>query len=118
MTSTDILSRSGRLAPSRSYATPERMRWLMHVDILPEDVTALERVQLPAERTPALVYIAGMARSSRRVMHNGLAIAVAVLTVGADGWAPEVFPWWALRFAHTHALRAILREEYSASTGN
>ena len=65
---------------------------------------------------PAAVYLAGVARGSRRTLRQSLdAIA---------GWASGgvhdalTFPWHALRYEHTAAVRAMLAERYAIRTAN
>jgi hypothetical protein len=61
--------------------TPFQSEWLVHIDILPSDVAELTPTTLPADRTPALAYLSGMTTRSRRVMYDGLSIAVSILTM-------------------------------------
>lgn len=70
----------------------------------------------PLDQQPAAVYLASMAEGSRRTMREALNTIAAMLTNGqADALA---FPWGALQFQHTAAIRAQLAEKYSAATAN
>jgi len=71
---------------------------------------------LPSDRTPALVYLAGLAPGARRTMRQALNAMAAELTGGACDAAS--CPWPALRFSHTAALRAGLAERYAPATAN
>lgn len=79
---------------------------------------------LPADRNPALVYLAGLTSArSRRVQAIALT-TLARLLLGPDGAAlpPDAaarLPWWELRYQHTQALRARLIEAgYAPATIN
>ena len=74
------------------------------------------RVGAPADQNPALVYLAGLAAGSRRTMGQALDVIAGILTAGACD--RSTMPWGALRFQHTQAVRAALREQYSAATAN
>lgn len=71
---------------------------------------------LPSDRTPALVYLAGLAPGARRTMRGALDAMAAELTGGTCDAAS--CPWAGLRFSHTAALRAILAERYAPATAN
>src|SRR3954470_18774556 len=100
--------------------TTFQREWLaLHIDILPSDVAELIPMTLSADRTPELVYLSSMTKRSRRVMYDGLSIAVSILTMAHDlHFTPDDFPRWQLRFQHLNAVRAILLETHSLSTGN
>jgi hypothetical protein len=92
---------------------------LVHIDILPADVADLTPISLSADRTPALVYLSAMSKRSRRVMLDGLRVACEIITLANPlRFDALTFPWWQLRFQHLNALRAILLETHSLSTGN
>jgi hypothetical protein len=70
----------------------------------------------PADRYPALVYLARLATGSRRTMRQSLDVVAGLLT---DGEADhETFPWEQLRYQHTAAVRAVLQEQYAPATAN
>lgn len=71
---------------------------------------------LPKDKTPALVYLAGLAPGARRTMRQALDAMAAELTGGACD--AVTCPWAALRFEHTSALRALLAERYAPATAN
>lgn len=71
---------------------------------------------LPSDKTPALVYLAGLAPGARRTMRQALDTMAAELTGGACN--ATSCPWPALRFSHTAALRASLAERYAPATAN
>jgi integrase/recombinase XerD len=65
---------------------------------------------------PLAVYLARLAPGSRRTQAQALHAMAALVTGGAlDGWA---LPWGQLRYAHTHALRALLADRYAPATAN
>lgn len=67
--------------------------WLVHIDILPNDVSELVPFTLSADRTPALVYLSAMSKRSRRVMMDGLRIATEIITFGHTlHFDPLTFP--------------------------
>ena len=68
-----------------------------------------------ADRNPALVYLASLAESSRRPQRQSLATIAALVQPGA---AFDLFPWGALRYQHTQAIRTGLAARYSATTAN
>jgi site-specific recombinase XerD len=76
------------------------------------------------ERNPAAVYLAHLAPSSRRVMHDALDTLASVLTNGqADALTCA---WPAVRYQHSAALRAhlltqpspVTRQPYAPATAN
>ncbi|HEY5868383.1 MAG TPA: integrase, partial [Candidatus Tectomicrobia bacterium] len=69
---------------------------------------------IPADRNPALVYLASLAAGSRRTMRQALNVVAEILTVGRCDLV--TLPWSALRFQHTQAVRAALQERYNAAT--
>lgn len=77
-----------------------------------------------ADRNPALVYLAGLAPSSRRPQAQSLnAIAATlgdqkVLLDGGKEITYQFVKWGALRYQHTQAIRAQLAEGYGATTAN
>lgn len=71
---------------------------------------------MPADRNPALVYLASLAAGSRRTMRQALDTMAAILTTG--GCDHTTLPWGALRFQHTQAIRSALQERYEAATAN
>jgi len=98
----------------------------------PAATTALARPALPADRHPALVYLAQLSPGSRRTMRTALNTIATLL-----GTPPVVEEWvtasgrsrrtdqtllycdWAsLRYQHTQALRALLAERYKPATAN
>jgi site-specific recombinase XerD len=70
-----------------------------------------------ADQHPAAVYLAGLASGSRPAMRGALKI-VAEIASGDRDMEIAHFPWAALRFQHTAALRAELADRYSHSTAN
>ncbi len=72
------------------------------------------------DQRPSAVYLAGLARSSRRTMGQALNAMAMVLSQETDSTAVchMDVPWHLLRFQHTAALRSHLAERYSFSTAN
>ena len=77
-----------------------------------------ELIALPVDRPdrdPARVYLAGLAAGSRRTMAQALD-QVARIASGGQRKAEDL-PWAALRYEHTQAIRAALRDLISPRTG-
>lgn len=71
---------------------------------------------LPADRSPALVYLARLAPGSRRAMRGALDTIASILTGGlADALSVD---WSSIRYQHTQAIRTRLAERYSPATCN
>src|SRR5579871_5700278 len=71
----------------------------------------------PADQNPAAVYLASLgSNQSRRTMRAALDTIAGVLSNGQD--TITTFPWGALRFQHTQAVRAALSEKYAPATAN
>ena len=96
----------------------------------PKPTTALLRSPLPADRHPALVYLAQLSPGSRRTMRAALNTIAELL-----GVAPVIHEtsstrgrrvvetllycdWASLRYPHTLALRTLLAERYQVATAN
>src|ERR1035441_3937561 len=77
-------------------------------------VATLAAVQ--ADRHPALVYLARLGAASRRTMRGALDTIAAIASGGKAN--AQGFPWWALRYQHTAAIRAALAERYRPATTN
>jgi site-specific recombinase XerD len=71
---------------------------------------------LPPDRHPAHVYIARLGAGSKRTMTEALNTIARLLSSGRANI--ESFPWAALRYQHTAAIRAALMEKYKPSTAN
>jgi len=71
----------------------------------------------PADHNPARVYLASLGSpAAKRTMHQALAVSAEILTQGALDL--EDLPWGTLRFQHTAALQAALRQRYTAAGAN
>jgi len=70
---------------------------------------------VPADRHPALVYLARLAPGSRRTMAGALDTMADMLAPGHDH---ESFPWEAVGYQHSAALRSVLAERYAPATAN
>lgn len=80
-----------------------------------QDSLSPPRLAPGTESHPATVYIAGLAPGSRRTMLAALNTLAA--RIHPDQTAMTL-PWEKLRFQHTAALRAQLRDHYAATTAN
>ncbi|MGH7476575.1 MAG: tyrosine-type recombinase/integrase [Longimicrobiales bacterium] len=70
----------------------------------------------PADRHPALVYLARLSATSRPTMQAALDLVARLTSQGrANHWT---LPWAQLRYQHTAAVRAILAERYAPATAN
>jgi site-specific recombinase XerD len=70
----------------------------------------------PLDRNPAAVYLAGLGSgASRRTMRQALDRIARLVDSETDAL---MFPWAALRFQHTAAIRARLKNQYAAATAN
>ena len=84
-------------------------------EIVPQDVATLAALS-SVDQHPVAVYLASLAPGSRRTMRNALMI---IAELASDGTHTEItFPWAALRYQHTAAIRAALRERYAPATAN
>lgn len=86
------------------------------VSLARSETVALAVAELPADRHPALVYLARLAPGSRPTMRNALT-RISRLLVGADV-SPFALDWAALRYPHTAAIRARLAETCAPATAN
>lgn len=67
------------------------------------------------DHDPVRVYLAGLAPASRRTMAQALDQIARIASNGQVG--AEELPWAALRYEHTRAIRAALRDLISPRTG-
>lgn len=75
-----------------------------------------QTIDRPVAENPARVYIASLeSAASKRAMTRALAAIVEVAAPAAD---LDTFPWPALRYQHTQAIRARLAERFDAATVN
>lgn len=86
----------------------------MIIEIRPDE-RLLPELSRPASEQPALVYLAGLSKSSQRSMWGALRVVSAIITAGEC--TPITIPWHLLRRQHVNAVRAILIENYSPATG-
>ena len=71
---------------------------------------------LPADRDPAVVYLARLAPGSRRTMRQALDTVANILSSGHED--SQTLAWAALRYQHTQAVRTALAERYAPATAN
>jgi len=107
---------------------PESARIVMEAS--PAATMALVRAPLPADRHPALVYLAQLSPGSRRTMRTALntiaellGVAPVVQETSSSRGRREVetllyCDWASLRYPHTLALRTLLAERYKPATAN
>jgi site-specific recombinase XerD len=72
--------------------------------------------ELPADRDPVKVYLAGLAACSRRHMESSLAV-LARLLMGRPV-PPSRVPWHLLRYQHAEIARSDLAGRYAVSSAN
>lgn len=68
-----------------------------------------------ADQNPARVYLASLAPGSVRTMAQALDV---IADLAAPGNTADTFPWGALRYQHTQAIRAKLATMHEAATVN
>lgn len=68
-----------------------------------------------ADQNPARVYLASLAPGSVRTMAQALEV---IANLAAPGSTADTFPWGALRYQHTQAIRAKLATMHDAATVN
>ncbi|MFN8469345.1 MAG: tyrosine-type recombinase/integrase [Caldilineaceae bacterium] len=68
-----------------------------------------------ADQNPVRVYLASLAPGSKRTMEQALEVIANLATPGTPA---DTFPWGALRYQHTQAIRAALASRYDAATAN
>ncbi len=78
--------------------------------------TLLVPTVLPADRNPALTYLARLAEGSRPTQSNALETIARLLTGGALGY--RELPWPAVRYQHAAAVRSALASRVAARTVN
>jgi integrase len=81
-----------------------------------EPETLVASAELPADRHPALVYLARLSPGSRRTMRAALEGIARLVTGGRAGALG--LDWSALRYQHTAGIRARLAERYAPATAN
>jgi site-specific recombinase XerD len=74
------------------------------------------RVPVRASEHPAAVYLASLSEGSRRAMAGALDTIAGLLT--GYRYDMRTFPWGALRYSHTAAVRAQLADLYAPATAN
>jgi integrase len=111
-----------------SSASPDSA--IVVTESLSSSTTALVRAPLPADRHPALVYLAQLSPGSRRTMRTALntiaellGVAPVVQETSSLRGRREVetllyCDWASLRYQHTLALRTLLAERYKPATAN
>ena len=82
-------------------------------DLPPSDLIALRPER--ADHDPLRVYLARLAPGSRRAMAQSLDQVARI--VSSDRLGADELPWAALRYQHTQAIRAALRDLISGRTG-
>ncbi len=70
----------------------------------------------PADRHPALVYLASLSPGSRRTMHASLE-RIAEIVSGGEAGAADL-AWHRLRYQHTALVRTAISETYAPATAN
>lgn len=70
---------------------------------------------LPADQNPALVYLARLAPGSRPTQARALSGMAEILSGGT--MPAGAFPWHALRYQHTAAVRGAIAARYAPATG-
>ncbi|HEX2913587.1 MAG TPA: tyrosine-type recombinase/integrase [Chloroflexia bacterium] len=80
-------------------------------------VTALSVESLSAENNPVLVYLARLSGTGRVTMRSALD-KIAQLYLNNPEASALQLPWHLLRYQHTAALRARLKESYKPATAN
>jgi integrase len=77
--------------------------------------TPLALANLPLDRHPVAVYLAGLAAGSRPTMRTALRVIADLLSPGADELS---VPWSALDFAHMTAIRSRIAARFAPATAN
>ena len=72
--------------------------------------------KVPADRHPALIYLARLAPSGRRSQGSALEQIARLLTAGRLGW--QELPWHLVRYQHAAAVRSWLADHRAPSTAN
>lgn len=72
-------------------------------------------ISQPLDQNPCAVYLASLAKGSRRTMQQALNDIAAMVVRDANAFTLN---WGAMRFQHTTAIRSKLAERYSAATAN
>lgn len=77
--------------------------------------TPFSAADLPLDRHPVAIYLAGLSAGSRPTMRAALRVIAGVVSSGAD---ELTLPWPALDFAHTTAIRSRIAARFAPSTAN
>jgi integrase len=77
-------------------------------------VEDLKLARYPADRHPALTYLARLAASGRRTQRAALEAIARWASGGELSW--HEFPWHLLRYQHTSAIRSWLQETYQVGS--
>ena len=77
--------------------------------------TPFAPADLPIDRHPVAVYLAGLAEGSRPTMRAALRVIAGIVSPEADELS---LPWPALDFAHTTAIRSRIAARFAPSTAN
>ncbi len=75
--------------------------------------SAITTTTYPADRNPALVYLAGLSEASRRPQKQSLGY---IANLVQPGTAFDAFAWHQLRYQHTQAIRSQVAKLCSAAT--
>lgn len=73
--------------------------------------------EIPLDQNPAAVYLASLSRNGRITMQSSLD-QVARLFSGDEKATALSLPWHKLRYQHTAAIRALLKDKYSPSSAS
>ena len=88
----------------------------MSTAIVPQGEAAMNISTAAPSRNPAVVYLARLESvGSRRTMTQ---LLNTIADLAAPGHDLSSFPWAALRYEHTQAIRARLAERFSTATAN
>ncbi len=78
-------------------------------------LTLLAADELPLDQNPAAVYLASLSRNGRITMQSSLDQLARLFTGNDDATALRL-PWHRLRYQHTAAIRALLKDKYNPAS--
>ncbi len=81
------------------------------------ELVALPVPVVPLDQHPVAIYLARLRPNGRRAMRYALTTIAAIAT-GQPNADPLALPWHSLRYQHTAAIAAALRERYKPATVN
>jgi len=88
---------------------------MLEITTIPQNIEIISPAPALDLAAPALAYLSGLNKRGRVVQLQALDKIAALLSAGKV-LSCKCFPWYALRFEHTTALRTLLIDSYAPAT--